>query len=447
MYLQSLRECLAWLENAGETTVEDMEIWVQQQYSVKQSTANIYIRVIAVLDLMRKTRTGIEITRWGQVVLLNAADDQVRNNLIVLLKYKYEGFSEILSLIAQSTTPITLEQIAERLDAQYPRWSALNQYRERVLWMRAFELVESVGVSETHEITGLGKLVAFGERVKLPTLTSAAFSEAQWLGERIIDASVESDDHTTFELAVKAAFEFLGFETQYFGQRGKTDILLSSALTVSAVEFRAIVDSKARGSGGGEGTERLNALDVMTLQDHMRRHAADFILVVAPAFGGGKVIQRAQENKITLLTAQQLSELLQLHEQYAFSVNELVSIFYEYGLLSDWPAPIMARHQRQIYMSQLLWQIVTLLEEMAQTATGIQWREGNLHSALVVRTGIAYKLEEVQEALDLLQHPAIGVVVVDEQQQLHLVMKWNIFVARLSSLTRLLLETERKALL
>jgi endo-1,4-beta-mannosidase len=289
--------------------------------------------------------------------------------------------------------------------------------------------VVAVGNTETYEITNLGRAVALGEVNTLLDMSMHVLSKAEWISSQLKELSTDSDHWEQFELIVQEAFQYLGFEALHIGgAHHDTDLLL----TIQHSQFRAIVDTKVRGS-------KLVNLDSQTITDHRDLNGADYALVIAPAFAqSGKVVERATKNHITLLTAEQLGEIVTLHEKVSFSIEELTALFEIAGLVTQIPEPMMARCRMQEHIGVLLMSIIRLLDDMGCSNAGIQWTVESLHSALVIRSGEAYTLEDIQSAVALLTHPTLKALVVNENNTLSLAMSWDTFLSRLASFNQML---------
>ena len=90
-------------------------------------------------------------------------------------------------------------------------------------------------------------------------------------------SSTNSSIPDRFERAVRDAFDFLGFRSEWMGGAGKTDVLLD-ALLGRKDSYRVIVDCKT--SGGGSVHDQ--QVDWVTLSDHRKQHGADYVALVAP---------------------------------------------------------------------------------------------------------------------------------------------------------------------
>jgi hypothetical protein len=111
-----------------------------------------------------------------------------------------------------------------------------------------------------------------------------------------------------FERAVATAFASLGFDATNLGGSGKTDILLVAALGPRD-SYRVIVDCKTTSHEGVNDAQ----IDWITLEEHRKKHEADYVAVVGPAFSGSRVQDRARQMHVTVLDLKRLITILQQH--------------------------------------------------------------------------------------------------------------------------------------
>jgi hypothetical protein len=161
-----------------------------------------------------------------------------------------------------------------------------------------------------------------------------------------------SDASTEFEESVARAFQFLGFGAEHLGGSGQTDVLLTAELAPGD-RYRSIVDAKASASGViGD-----NAIKFDALKDHLRKHGADFGIVVGPDFVG-RVKEWAALNGFTLLTVDELIGLLERHQRSPLSLTALRELFThpESDLTS-----VDELYDQAADRAELLWKLVDIL--------------------------------------------------------------------------------------
>ncbi|WP_168176506.1 restriction endonuclease [Williamsia sp. 1135] len=129
------------------------------------------------------------------------------------------------------------------------------------------------------------------------------------------------DAFEDFELAVAKAFELLGFRAEHLGGKGRTDVLLQAELS-SSERYRVIVDAKSSASG----VITDNAVKFDALKDHLKKHRADYGVVVGPDFAG-RVKEWATNNKFNLFTIEDLIGLVERQQHAPLTVNELRQLF------------------------------------------------------------------------------------------------------------------------
>ncbi|MDP8924320.1 MAG: HTH domain-containing protein, partial [Chloroflexota bacterium] len=161
---------------------------------------------------------------------------------------------------------------------------------------------------------------------KPPTnVVSLAQEPAERIAAEVMTAQHDSTDSVRFERALTEAFSFLGFQATHVGGAGQTDIVLDAP--ISAGRYRVVVDAKSNRSGRVADGQ----IDWNSLRDHRKAAEADYVLVIAPGFGGGNLLRRADEYGVALLPAASVAELVRLHRDVPFSLVELRSLFEASG--------------------------------------------------------------------------------------------------------------------
>src|SRR6185312_122900 len=112
-----------------------------------------------------------------------------------------------------------------------------------------------------------------------------------------------------------------------------TDVLVEAPIGDEG--YSVVVDAKARGSG------KVDQLEVLSLKDHQSNNRADYAVVVAGSFAGGKVSGHAQEHGVTLLPLPVLEGWLKLHEDWPQDLLAYRTIFGIKGLVERLPADFL----------------------------------------------------------------------------------------------------------
>lgn len=185
-----------------------------------------------------------------------------------------------------------------------------------------------------------------------------------------------SDASEDFERTIARAFEYFGFKAEHLGGAGKTDVLVTAELSATD-RFRSIIDAKA--SATGIITD--NAVKFDALKDHQRKHEAQYGLVIGPDFAT-RVMEWAANNKIALLTVEELVGLLERHQRAPLALPELRSLFeHSESDLSE----LEDRYDQEDHKLAVIARLVEMLLEEANeedpVANGFISRE-NLHYVL-----------------------------------------------------------------
>ncbi len=161
---------------------------------------------------------------------------------------------------------------------------------------------------------------------ELPPLPDALIIDK--LVSAIKDSANDSSHPDRFELAVRDAFAFLGFQAEWLGGSGKTDVLLHAALG-AADSYRVVVDCKTSASGSvGD-----HQVDWVTLTEHKSKHDANHILLVAPNPSGSRMFARAGQYAVTIMSADQLGGLCRQHAKTPLGLDDYRSLFATGGSL------------------------------------------------------------------------------------------------------------------
>ncbi len=381
----------------------------------------------------------------------------------ILVAHLHRVFRFIGEMIAELRIPRSTQQLLTVANARYRlQWDGNTQLSNRRGWLQSAELVR---------VVRSGKLVAteagrnFADRLELyeppsyskeerpspPELSHVAQRRAGGLsvppvaagcdlnvstaGERarvqpntsptaevlaveIVEASTHSTEPDRFEVAVRDAFDFLGFEAQRLGGAGKTDVLLVAPLGKDD-SYRVSVDAKSVGSGSlGD-----HQADWTALQDHRRLHQADYSLLVGPRPAQGRLMRRAESYGVAVMSAGQLTRLCRRHVKLPLGLADYRVLFAgqnKQGLwaprggntaISDLDEPM----ENALRMRHLTEAILNVLSERSMTVGALRARD--LWLMMLERGDLAEvsSEDEIQDLLDVLGHPLVRAVDGDAE--------------------------------
>jgi len=452
-YLNTLDRIIKWAASVPEPTRDRFKTWLTSQYNATEKTFSAYLQVVLRLGaLTSQPNGGLALTPFGRQIL----EAEVEAKAKVVIEHfmqNYLGFPEVLGVYAQADGPIHLEEMVAMLQPHFPQWTSNAQFEYRALWLLSLGCLRQAK-GRYYEVTELGRttavqfpatpeghapLPAKSEiREPGPTEPAPTMDEVSRLTTQLEQASTESQAPEHLERAVAEAFEFLGFSVDQLGESGETDVLVRA--DIGPESYIVVVDAKARHDG------KLQDLDVLTLQEHLQNNEADYAVVVAGRFAGGKLVRHAEDNDVVLLSVPVLSAWLQLHAHTPLNLNEYRVTFTTPGLLDDLPAVLKAAAERQEQWAHLLVDLLELIQETYQHGLNQPLPCNQLFAMLVTRLrGVRYPGQQVQEAIALLTHPAIGAALGDGETGISLAMARTTLARVLRTLADQIETTEAEA--
>lgn len=216
------------------------------------------------------------------------------------------------------------------------------------------------------------------------------------------DTQYKSESPTDFENVLAEAFTFLGFQAKAIGGKGDTDVLLTA--NIGQKSYKVDVDGKTSKN------EKISDAQInwLSLGDHRKKNNSDFVVVVGPGFAGGNVEKRANEHGISLLTTDQLANILKAHAQYPVTLLELKDLFSAPGYLTSRVNDLLIQHNARVAFLESFKIIIEEIEKLQNSKLGyftfesLAGRE-KIHEAEI-------EPDEIDNILRLLKLPFINAV-------------------------------------
>ena len=232
-------------------------------------------------------------------------------------------------------------------------------------------------------------------------------SEAEQLAERLLVAATNSKQPAEFEAVLADAFTLLGFRAKQVGGAGDTDVLVEAPLGREA--YSVVVDGKTSASG------KASNFDLLPIASHRAAHHAKYALVVAPGFSAGGLLGYAKEQKIALVTAADLAEVVRLHEQSPFSLIELEDLFRWHGApevpLQNLRAVFENRAKRDELPRILMERIASNYKQgLVEPVTA----DALFHQLFAHFKGVRYTRETIEATLLVLASPLVGALAKEK---------------------------------
>jgi hypothetical protein len=218
------------------------------------------------------------------------------------------------------------------------------------------------------------------------------------LSEIIVEYSTKSELHKEFEFAVLRGFQTVGFDCEWISEgtkSGDTDILAKAP-------YRIIIDPKTRSDGS------LAEINFTRIRRHKESNNAKYVVVVAPGFTPA-LVKDAEQEKVCLIAARVLREILLLNEDFSVIPADLETIIATSGLVNE----SKLEHLRERYSQHMCYvsRLIVLIEEL-KNPQSLDTLYG------IIRTRDRYERRseidkrELTQILELLSSPPINAVEV-----------------------------------
>ena len=409
-YLVSLREICNTIDESARTFAE-LASWMCTKFDISQNSSRMRLRFLERAGLVHQPdgvlRLGEHTSKW--------LTDDVDESLIAVLHSRVKFIGEMLRELKE---PKSLEQLREITVTCYGLdWESPTQINCRRGWLESAKLIQ--GSSQRLELTqaGLDLLSRLETRKrderhisvdarKTPILSPLS-PDLEKLSTEILAASTDSKNPTRFELAVRDGFEFMGYVAKHLGGSGKTDVLLTAPLGRDSL-YRVAVDAKTTASGSlGD-----NQVDWATLKEHRELHNADYSLLVAPRPAGRRLMDRAAEYSVCVMSADQLVDLFRAHAAGSLSLVEYKRLFVKPGEV-DLTSVVELADQLE-RLRNIASTICKLLPQKTDQHGPMSARD-----ILLVLDDEAAEVSESEiiELLEMLSHPLVGAVHRIDQDQ------------------------------
>lgn len=448
-FLATLVEIVGWVDAREKPSTLELFGWMRQQYRLAPDakTPNGYIQLVTRMGYLVSDRSGqIAASGCGRLLLTSQGPDRVKLVTDALMSEwlgVYDVLAEVNRLGVTNGTALL-----RNLSSRFPSWTSTAQYEWRLQWLHSLGYLEKaeggyIVTKQGHQAFGLYKPIqsetldvaktssgqltvvqseesdylarddseesadGAGETFvdgELP-LAIAMQDEAERLAEKLKRTALESDDATAFELAIAESFRFLGFNAEHRSGAGDTDVLVLAPLGQET--YSAVVDGKS--SRHGKVTN--HQIDWLALTRHKDSHRVDYILVVAPNFSSGDLLDNASKTSSALISSDDLAAVIRLHASTPLSLADLRELF-RYAGHPELPLQRIQEKAAEVArLQRLLPDVLRIFESSYRAGVAAPIAADALHLILAHDYGRAiYSKDEICAALDLLCTPLVGAV-------------------------------------
>lgn len=413
-YLASLRKVCAVVAEERPAPLE-LASRLETVLGVKATAARLRESFLRKVGLISVHGGACSLGPWTEKWLASG-DDRI---IVALLHGRCQFIGELLDAARSPRSNDELLTVANDLYGM--GWDTQTQIVNRRGWLQSAGMLTDMGDGRVQLSDSGRSLLAeltlhdpeAGPAVIAVIEAPAAESPIELLpplGSSIVDEIVlaikdSADDSShpdRFEQAVRDAFAFLGFQAEWLGGSGKTDVLLAAVLGATD-SYRVVVDCKTSGSGSVSDHQ----VDWVTLTEHKTKHDADHIALVGPNPSGHRMFARASQHNVTVISADQLSGLCRQHAKTPLGLDDYRSLFATGGSLD-----MQAVDERAEDVKRL----VTLAAAMCEAIRDRSAVFGRLSardlflilSGQTVAEGTTE--DELQALLDTLASPLLGVL-------------------------------------
>lgn len=212
----------------------------------------------------------------------------------------------------------------------------------------------------------------------------------------------KSDLPEEFEIALKNAFSFLGYQAKKIGGKSDTDVLLTA--NIGNQSYKVDVDGKT--------SKKLKVSDAqinwISLKDHKIKNNSDFVIVVGPGFAGGNLEKRAKDFGISLLSTDELIKIIKAHSKYPFTLLELKDLFAGAGSLTDQVIDLLDQNSIRRSFLEKFRIIIEEIDILQNTNTGYFTFESIAGREKI--QDLEIELEDIKSIIELLKIPFINAI-------------------------------------
>ena len=396
------------LVNGGKFIDQVME-YVKENYAIALSSLRSFFSTLTNMGILeRKTATIYDVTDtarlWsekGQII-----------DLICIMHRQFDFMFEMLSVLEERS--MSNKELAAFAKVSYGfEREIIDEIRRRVAIFQAAKLIRNDSIDK-YTITSRGRKLLGLIKLEKPVLAEAKEKcdvedenthDLRFFTELRLSAK-DSSNFERLEKNTKVAFEKLGFEAQWIGGAGKTDVLVRAAGN-SMTTYSVTIDAKSTLSGNVTD----NLVDFDTLEEHRRKHKADFSAVVGGSFQNERLIKRAIEHNVVLIDIDTLETLIRNHLEVPIQVTSYKKLFESPGIAN---VKCLEEEREKItrYGNLLHAVMDCLVAERGDEVTGGILQERDIYRSLRMNESFsaAPNIDEISAMLQFLASPLVGCV-------------------------------------
>lgn len=402
--------------NLMSTPIKKQDIikYSKEKYGIKESSVGSFMTPLKNLGFVKPvSKSELEITDLGKKITLE--NIEINFACCIHLKYKFV-FEILIELVDRQLNPKELLEIA-RVSYGF-NFKDSSEIHKRIHILKNAKLIHERGYS-SYGLTNRGKQfskviesyfsinTSYDKKNELLIEENEEFSYLNKILYEIKDAAKDSTNPNRFEEALRVGLSLLGFKAEHVGGSGKTDVLLHAP---TAPKFTYSVTVDAKSTHYNEVSE--SSIDLITLNEHKKKHDADYAVVVAINFGkNSRLIKRAIEHNILLIDVNSLDTIIRWHSEVPLNVESYKKIFSQKGLVDlRMIEKDREKIMREGYLMQAVLECLSEQSSDPHTKGFVSARELYIMLRKDERFEISPDIDEIKSMLELLASPLIGCV-------------------------------------
>lgn len=395
------------LVDGGKTSDQIMEYAVEN-YEIAASSLRSFLTTLTNMNIVeRKTATIYDVTDLARMW----SEKKQIIDLLCILHRQFGFMFEMLSVLEEKSMSNKELAAVAKVSYGFEREN-VDEIRKRIAIFQVAKLIRNDS-KDRYTITNRGRKLLGLIKLERPKTVEPEVKSDEPKDTKNMHfftelrlAAKDSGNFEMLEKLVKVAFEKLGFEAQWLGGSGKTDVLVRAAGN-SSTAFSVSIDAKSTMSGNV--TDGL--VDFDTLEEHRRKHNADFSAVVGGSFQNERLIKRAIDHNVVLIDIDTLETLIRNHVEVPIQVMSYKKLFENPGI-ADVTCLEEEREKITRYGKLLHAVMDCLVDERDDEVTGGILQERDIYRSLKIDDRFSYApgIDEISNMLQFLASPLIGCV-------------------------------------
>ncbi|MEU7993162.1 restriction endonuclease [Rothia amarae] len=358
---------------------DDLLEFIATEFGLRRSSVESMMPFMRSAGLIQEVRKGVYT---ATPLAREWIESNQRVNFIRILHAHMRFIGEILKLAESSITRTEL----------YDFGSKFGLNKEKIRWRINFLIDANLLIELSYsslKASQMGKLV--GSELPLSSISEITMvensqpesnetdgfqleDEYEVVAKKIIEFSTNplaegKNSGVAFEEIIAKAFSLMGFDSKRISGSGDTDVLVRWN-NAENQQVTAIIDAK---SSAQKQISHTSVSDV-AIGNHREKNLAERVAIVAPGFAGDTLRATASAKKWSLVTAQELADILKASKDLGLRPSDISVIFDTPDGVSK-ANEIIENEQRKLDLIEL---VVSRIKEESENDEPVSARDISL---------------------------------------------------------------------